>query len=68
MLGGRGVFDKETRRKPLALAADAELYPYIWSLNACFAVCSLRVPPGSGAVEKLRSVIVTSLLWPKLNR
>ena len=46
-------------------AADAGLYPYIWSLNARFAVCSLRDPPGSSAVEKRRSVIATFLLWPK---
>jgi len=48
-------------------AADAGLYPYIWSLNACSAVCSLCDPLGSSAVEKRRSVIAASLLWRKLN-
>jgi hypothetical protein len=38
---GRDIFDEETRWKPLAIAADANLYPYIWGLNGVFALYSL---------------------------
>jgi len=48
----RGVFDKETRRKPLALAADAD-----WEMNASFEVPraevsgSTKLKVGVGIVE-----------------
>jgi len=46
-VSARAVFDKETRRKALALAADASL----WGLNAVLIAKSLRggLPTGRGS-------------------
>jgi hypothetical protein len=41
MVTGRGIFDKETRRKALAFAGDALPVTFIWRLNGIFAVSSL---------------------------